>query len=161
MPEGMTLASFLKTANLDQWAMEEKFDGQRVTLAIGGGGSLTAWSRPSRGKDALRRDIPPQIAAALADFPQCTLDGEERIPGGVHSDVRDGNHSGEQEFMVFDIVRLLGQDTTKMTYDERRAFLVKIFADVPANGAVKLAVSVKPSMAFVDAIWARGGGGKV
>lgn len=158
-PEGQTLQNFVKSSEVKHWAMEEKFDGHRVIVAVKDG-DVQAWSRPRQGKTALKRDLPPQIATVFATFPTGTYDGELIVPGGMSTDVVDLSNAGTEQFIVFDVLRLLGEDTTKNTYDERREFLTEIFAKQDGE-IVMLALSVKPSEKFVKDIWARGGEGAI
>jgi ATP-dependent DNA ligase len=78
---------------------------------------------------------------------------------GVSTHVRSGATAGQEVYVLFDIVRLLGQDTTSLTYDERRTLLTQVFQGVPASPFVRLSESAPVSLAFVEAIWARGGEG--
>lgn len=159
------LAEIAKRYSDGTWAMEEKYDGERVTLARMNG-ALTMWSRPQRDKDALKRPVPAHIAQVFAALPEAvsfTLDGEIYIPGGISTDVKALDNAGKHVLVVFDIVRLLGEDTTGNTYDERRAYLEELFSRDQFEGqtAVVLAASFAPSVEFVREVWARGGEGAI
>lgn len=157
------LAALAKYPGAD-YALEEKFDGHRVVVAVSAG-AARAWSRPGVGKEAIKRaegaaGWPKHITEEFSTFPDGTYDGECYIPGGVSTDVTDLSKQDQLKFVVFDVTRLLGQDTTGLTYDERRELLEKTFASVGGDN-VLLADSVKPTAAYVRAVFKRGGEGAI
>jgi hypothetical protein len=149
------------------WMMEEKYDGERVTLARLKGGVLKAWSRPQRGNDAaIVRVVPQHIADVFAALPPdltFTLDGEEYVPGGYSSDAARLENTNKLVLTVFDITRLLGQDTTGEPWDRRREYLEELFSRSAFNKqtAVQLAPVFEPSAAKVKEILARRGEGVI
>lgn len=162
-PEGQTLANFCASSEVSSWAMEEKFDGHRVVVTVNEG-VVKAWSRPRAGKGALVRELPSQIAEDFALLPTGTYDGELMIAGGRSYNVTDGKFAGKEIFIVFDILSLLGMSTTGESYDDRRSYLTEIFNSVVFGSSihsVTLAESKTPSVAGVQAIWARDGEGAI
>ncbi len=168
---GQTLENFLTNGDLDDWAMEEKYDGERKIVANLGNGIVKSWSRARSKKgggknDPIEFELPAHIKAAFAKLPLGSYDGELYIPGGFSSDVRKGNKNGKstkgtEVFAVFDVVILLGTSATDKTYDERRELLTTIFEECDIDTGLELAPSVRPSLAFVQAIWDRGGEGVI
>lgn len=165
-----TLLAALPRYNSREWAMEEKFDGHRVVVTVNAGrrvivtvnaGTVKAWSRPGVGKDALVRELPDHLTAQFAALPTGTYDGELLIPGGRSYNVTDGRFAGQEIFVVFDIMSLLGLSTVHESYDARRAYLTEIFPDSNTPKSVRLAQSFAPSAAAVKAIWARDGEGAI
>jgi hypothetical protein len=73
--------AFCASRDIDAHVMEETFDGDRVTTAVASGGEVTVWSRPKAGEDALRRDIPPQVAEARRASLKPPTTAKECIPG--------------------------------------------------------------------------------
>lgn len=142
-----------------EWVIEEKYDGHRVVVAVQDG-VVRAWSRPKAGEPALVRTLPQHVADEFKTFPWCTIDGELFVPGGVSTDVTKGNLESKLKFAVFDVLRLMGQDTTNETLDNRRAYLNEIFNTV-GDGVVFLSPQSAPSAAFVQAIFDRKGEGAI
>ena len=155
-----TILAALSRYNARDWAMEEKFDGHRVIVTVNEG-RVKAWSRPQTGKDALVRELPDHLMAEFTVLPTGTYDGELMIAGGRSYNVTDGKFAGQEIFVVFDILSLLGLPTIGETYDARRAYLTEIFKTHDTLKSVKLAASFEPSAAAVKAIWARDGEGAI
>jgi ATP-dependent DNA ligase len=169
-PEGQTLENFLSNGDVDLWAMEEKFDGERKIVAKLADGTIKSWSRPRSQKGGGKREpivfeLPPHIKAVFAAIlPSSTsVDGELFIPGGISSAVRKGTNAGTERFVVFDVVVLLGQSTIVHSYDFRRELLTELFSRETATeqDIVTLAESVKPSLKFLNNIWAKNGEGAI
>lgn len=160
-PEGQTLENFIATVSDGQWAVEEKYDGERKIVGVFADGTVKSWSRPGSKKgggkkDPIEFELPAHIKAVFAKFPWGSYDGEIYIPGGISSHVRKGTEAGNERFVVFDVVTLLGQSTIAHSYDVRRSLLAEIFErDFAKQTNVTLAESVKPSLKFVKAIFAR------
>lgn len=155
MPVGKTVDSF----SADEWVMEEKFDGHRVTVIIKDG-TVDAWSRPRANGKANRRTLPGHISSSLANLPNGTYDGELIVTGGRSYDVVNGANAGREQYVVFDVVRLLDQSTIEHDYDTRRSLLVQIFTAIKPNGVI-MAESRAPSMAWLKEIWGRDGEGAI
>jgi ATP-dependent DNA ligase len=104
-----------------KWAVEEKYDGHRLIASVQDG-MVVAWAR-----SGLRRELPSHLEATLAKFPNGTYDGELCIPHGRSYNVTEVDRASERTFVVFDIVRALTHNVTKMTYEVRRQCLTEIF----------------------------------
>lgn len=151
---GLSLDQFDAT----EWAMEEKYDGVRVSLRIGAG-TLAAWSRPRGAGHGLSRALHPAVISALRFLPVGYYDAELVVPGGVSTDVAATENAGRQRLVLFDVAELLGKPTIGLTYTARRSLLS--VAAGALGGCAALAPSLTPSQGAVEAIWARGGEGVV
>ncbi|WP_068255163.1 non-homologous end-joining DNA ligase [Janibacter corallicola] len=125
----------------DEWVHEVKWDGMRL-LADAKGGGLTLTSRSGRDVTATFPELVP-----LADlYDDMLLDGEVvALEGGRPSfgALAERMHLGERRaaaraavarpvtFMVFDLVRLLGQDLTGQPWHVRRELLERLELDGP------------------------------
>ena len=156
MPVGSDVSTFATSA----WAMEEKFDGHRVVIVVGSNGEVTGWSRPRGHEAPLRRALPTHIVDVLETFPWGTYDGELIVPGGKSFDVTCLSSAGRHVLVVFDVLRLLGDDVTRDSYAVRRGYLASI-GEVRGGTAVRLSESGPVSAARVKAIWTRGGEGAI
>jgi hypothetical protein len=157
-----TVLKAISRYKASEWVIEEKYDGHRAIVAVFPGGVVKAWSRPRAGKDALVRDLPAHIVKQFAKLPVATYDGELYVPGGISTDVTDLRNAGKEVFVVFDILRLMGEDTTRLSQDERREFLTEIFdRDDYASDVLHLTKQEAPSRQFVEAIFARKGEGAI
>jgi ATP-dependent DNA ligase len=138
-----------------EWVAEEKYDGHRLVVESGlpdrGLGTVVrAWSRD--GKD---RFLPPHLQRPLQALPPGVYDGELTVPGQRSYGVVDLANLGDQVYVLFDVLHVLGKDLTVgvperpglgATYIERRALLEEIVnAQFPdsqlAQGPVRLAWS--------------------
>lgn len=138
------------------YAVSEKIDGHRWILHRDAeADTVTFWSRAGKVQD----EVPEHIVSAARKLPfSCTLDGEAYVPGGQFSHVKDLRYVKQRVYMVFDILSLLGQDTTKETYDRRQSYLIEIFSRELTGNAIQLVESVNvSSMADIyrlrDAVW--------
>lgn len=151
------------------WACEEKFDGERRTLARLPGGELKMWARPQRDSDtAATQTVPAHIAKVFDALPESatfTIDGEEYIPGGYSSDVANLANEDRKVLVIFDITRVLGQDTTHETWNDRRELLEELFsreAFADPNCPVKLATLFDaPFNKAAQQVWDRKGEGLI
>jgi bifunctional non-homologous end joining protein LigD len=126
------------------WAYELKWDGMRVLTEVGPDG-VRAWS--SNGRDATATF--PELAAlgpALAPV-ECLLDGEvvaigpdgrpnfgrlqHRMHVGMVAEARRRATEVPVELIVFDLLRLGGQDTTSLPWRDRRSLLEQLADDLP------------------------------
>jgi bifunctional non-homologous end joining protein LigD len=126
------------------WAYELKWDGMRVITEVTAGG-VRAWS--SNGREATATF--PELAAlgpALAPV-ECTLDGEVvaigpdgrpnfgRLQHRMHvatvAEARRRAADVPVELIVFDLLRLGGQDTTALPWRDRRRLLEQLADDLP------------------------------
>ena len=124
------LAQALKKAELhevtgDEWQYEQKLDGLRC-LAVRNGSEVTLWSRnhlPFTGRF-------PEIVEALAKLPanNFTLDGEVvAIVNGRTSFAALQAHERKATpvYRVFDLLHLLGKDTTILPLEDRQKLLAQ------------------------------------
>lgn len=121
------------------WIAEEKFDGHRLIVAVGGPGLgrspyVRGWSR-----NGLERVLPPHLRTALAQLPPGLYDGELLVPGERSYGVTVLDHQHKLIYVVFDLLRLLDRDLIAMgaTWLERRQFLDEIFRGGHIDGAVR------------------------
>jgi len=156
MPEDKTVEDFVGPG----WAMEEKFDGHRLTLVVGADGTVTGWSRPGAARPAALRPLPRQIVADAQRLPVGTYDGELHIPGGTSSDVVRLDRQGDLRLALFDAVEILGTNLMGRPLSTRREALALAVAHCEA-GAIVLAEQWPVNLAAVKAIWARGGEGAI
>ncbi len=130
------------------WLMERKFDGLRC-VAVRNGTDVRLWSRNHQSYT----ERFPDVVAALVALPATdfTVDGElvafdaaERTSFGL---LQQGDGSVPTVFCAFDLLHLLGRDTTELSTTARRALLAKV---VPATGVLRVAEEVDrtPADAF-------------
>ena len=141
-----------------EWAVEEKYDGHRLIVSVHEG-VVTAWARSGK-----ERELPPHIVKVLEDFPSGTYDGELTAGKGARSyHVTEKTMVHKRMLVVFDILRLLKQDITEQSYDDRRRYLREIFRKIEAE-AVQMAKrwdvdSIREARDICQKIWARDGEG--
>lgn len=156
MPDGVTLDDYDAT----DWLMEEKLDGHRVQVAVRHGHDYVAWSRPRAGDTANERSLPGHIVRALLKLPSGLYDGELIVPGRKSWDVAATEFERQQLFVLFDILRLNEKETLEVSYETRRILLAAQLTYTTADGDPLMLVKADaPSVAFVEAIWAKGGEG--
>lgn len=147
-----------------EYALEEKYNGHRILLAVEGGRVVE-----TRSREGNARALPEHVQVALSFLPDGIYDGELRWPGGRSTDVTRGDVQDELEFVMFDIAEFGGTVLIDLTYDLRRVRLEQAFelASRRASHVVMelrgLALSQQfpVSQASVDAIWDRGGEGAI
>lgn len=118
------------------WVHEVKWDGMRIMAAVGPSG-VRLTSRTERDVTAAF----PELAGIAAEYPDTTLDGEvvalrDAVPSfaalteriHVTSASRAARLAAAQPvtYLVFDVVRLLGQDLTGQPWSARRELLEKL-----------------------------------
>ncbi len=105
------------------WVAEEKYDGHR--LVVEHAESVSAWSRYGR-----PRVLPPHVDAAITHLPKGVYDGELiSITKPRSYGVTDLGETASLRYVVFDVLELLGRDSTQVTQAERRKLLETIFDD--------------------------------
>jgi DNA ligase D-like protein (predicted ligase) len=124
------LAEALKKADLraitgEEWQYERKLDGLRC-LAVRNGSEVTLWSRNHLQFTARF----PEIVDALAKLPanNFTLDGEVvAFVGGrtSFSALQAHERTSTPVYRVFDLLHLLGKDTTILPLDDRQKLLAQ------------------------------------
>lgn len=112
-----------------EWVAEEKYDGHRLVVEVSdrqtnllSSRTVTAWSRYG-----LERSLEPHVREALELAPEGTYDGELYVPGKRSYGVTELINGPNLVYVVFDVLELLGRDTTSLTYLERRRALLEIF----------------------------------
>jgi bifunctional non-homologous end joining protein LigD len=116
----------------DDWVFERKLDGLRG-LAVRDGGTVELWSR---------NQLPfhhrfPQIVAALGALgaDSFVMDGEivaERDGASGFSLLQRGGEGVVTVYVAFDLLSLLGRDTTGLPLRERRDLLTRLLQGAPA-----------------------------
>jgi ATP-dependent DNA ligase len=163
MPEGETVDTY---AGNPAYGLQVKMDGHRVTVIVStladGEKAVQAFSRPKDSPRGLVRELPANILADFARFPDGTYDGELMIPGGKSYSVTDLGSTGKHIVAVFDVVRLLGRDITKEPYSLRHEYLGAMWESFGHELTAVALLSIQPvSMAAVQAIWDSGGEGAI
>ena len=134
------------------WAIEEKYNGHRIIVKIAPAG-IVAWSRAGN-----VRDLPVHLRIELAWLPHGTYDGELIVARGGRSwDVKRKTTEADRELVIFDVLRLLGQDTTVEPYKQRRKYLEEIFRKIREHDTrtglkVPRTVRLAPSKKIVSLI---------
>ena len=144
-----------------EWVAEEKYDGHRLIVEVADG-QVRAWSR-----DALPRVLPKSLVAELAQLPPAVYDGE--LISGDQSksyDVQAKINAEKLMFVVFDILSVGPHDATAAGYDERRALIEEVFANVTGltkviKSSVLYLLSVEEITEAAGAVWSRGGEGLI
>jgi len=152
LPDGRSLEDYASAA----YVMEEKVDGHRIILEKPLGTTYAAWSRGLK-----PRTLPPHIVAALQYLPAGTYDGELVVPGGISTDVTRDDRASSLQYIIFDILRVDGQDCMRVPGDERRRLLELACSKLPDNAPVKLITRTRVDATLLAAIWARGGEGVI
>jgi bifunctional non-homologous end joining protein LigD len=112
------------------WRYERKLDGLRC-IAVRNGAEVELWSRNHL---SFNRRF-PEVTAALAGLPadNFTFDGEivafdgDRTSFGL---LQQPGHAARPVYCLFDLLHLLGQDTTALPLKDRQALLAQA---VPAS----------------------------
>ena len=178
MPDGKTVDDY----DTPDYIMEEKFDGHRIIVRVeskvygssamghGIGGQtitrgdikVTAWSRLGN-----TRTLPDHIRTVVEELPDGLYDGELIVPGQHSYDVTEGQNSGTEALVLFDLIEALDTPIAKEPYSVRRNFLEVAYStfDLPGWESVKkiviLAPQMRPEKSLVQEIWDRGGEGAI
>jgi ATP-dependent DNA ligase len=109
------------------WVVEEKYDGHRLIVQV----SETLNMRPVKAwsRNGLERVLPPHIWRSLQLLPNGVYDGELRVPGERSYGVTVLEDAHKLEYVIFDVLELLGRDVKKYSWVDRRAYLEEIFRD--------------------------------
>lgn len=127
------------------WVFERKFDGLRA-VAVRNGDEVELWSRNHRSFAARF----PGVVAALAALPvdNLTLDGELVAYEHGHTSFELLQRSGSRAvpvYEVFDVLHLLGNDTTALPWRDRHLLVTELLGSAPSRedgNAVLRAVEV-------------------
>ena len=109
----------------DDWQYERKLDGLRC-IAVRNGKQVTLWSR----NHLQFTGRFPEIVDALAKLPASnfTLDGEvvAFVRGETSfAELQSPHRNADPVYCVFDLLHLLGKDTTVLPLDDRQALLAQ------------------------------------
>ncbi|MEU9480766.1 ATP-dependent DNA ligase [Streptomyces sp. NPDC048191] len=140
LPEPMLAAPVSDPALPDGWAAEVKWDGWRALLSLDAGRLVL---RSRQGTDLTASF--PEVRSGVAQLPDATaMDGElivwdaagrlafERLQGRLQRRGAGAARLAEQwpaHFVAFDLLRLVGADTTSWPYWRRRAALEALFSE--------------------------------
>jgi len=150
------------------WHAEEKYDGHRVCLGVAedgrdlfGNPTVRAWSR-----NGIEHILPRHVREVLESFPSGVYDGELLVPGERSYGTQRLENAGRLVLVLFDVVELLGHDTTGHVYTDRRAYLSEVFRSIAPPEAVRLAWSrpietVEQLRDLTLEVWSRDGEGLI
>jgi len=127
----------------DDWQFELKYDGYRCVATVKGG-KVAMQSRSGRSEYVGQF---PTIAAALAEFPDCILDGELIVTDATGASNFETVHTGVtgiEQYVVFDLLELEGEDMRHHALWDRRGHLEGLVDDQPP---------VRISQAVEDGKW--------
>ena len=156
MPEDRSIADFTN----EEWVLEEKFDGHRLTLVVEKS-KVTGWSRPGAERPAAVRALPLELQSDASHLPVGTYDGELFIPGGTSSDVVRIDLADKLKLVLFDVIEVLGVTAMDKPLIQRRALLELCVKHCPKGGRVLISEQQPVSLAAVQAIWAAKGEGAI
>ena len=147
----------------ENWAIEMKWDGQRV-LARLDGGQIRLWARSGREITASYPElatIDVHADSALLDGEVVALDADGRPsfallqPRMQASDAEAARAARRQQvhYLVFDVLEVNGQDLTRQTYTDRRDLLAHLVepsehVQVPEAFDGDLAAALEASHAY-------------
>lgn len=147
-----------------EWAIEEKFDGHRVVVAVTAS-NVVAWSRMRAGKMSTK-NLPLHIVDALrSSCAEGIYDGELMVPNGRSYDVVRGTNAGREVFVVFDMLTCGETSLVQVSYDDRRTVLAAALShcDSPHVRIAESRVLTCEAdvVTFVHAVWDRDGEGAI
>jgi bifunctional non-homologous end joining protein LigD len=137
-------ADHYRVGGLDDWQYERKLDGLRC-LAVRNGSQVELWSRNHLSFNARFPGLVEALAGLAAD--NFTLDGEiVAFEGSRTSFARLQGPDGSKKavFWAFDLLHLLGRDTTELPLTDRQALLAQVLHDAPEMLSVVTAVHGEP-----------------
>lgn len=144
----------------DDWLVEVKYDGFRVTVALDHG---RAQVFERSGGDATERFAAVARAASALPVETALIDGEAVVfdEAGISRFgllVDDLGRGGEKATLVaFDLLHLNGYDLTALSTTARRDLLATVLAEAPADGPLRLASHIAgDAPAFLEAACAQG-----
>jgi bifunctional non-homologous end joining protein LigD len=119
------LATLVKETPEGNWIYQRKYDGLRA-VAVRNGDEVELWSR----NHLSFKERFPVLVRALASLPvdNFTLDGEivAYRDGRTGFETLQGRGGGEIVLEVFDVLHLLGRDTTGLALDDRCRLLAQV-----------------------------------
>lgn len=142
------------TEKFDGWVLEPKYDGHRMIATIQDG-NVRMYARSGRDKTGHL----PNVEAALANLPNCVIDGEVVARDGSWGRVQEilGSSSTQAEdlvFVVFDVLITLGQDVRGRPLKERRAMLDLLLQHIDVADGIdpESPVALSPQFPFDRAV---------
>ena len=139
---------------------EEKFDGHRLLARIENG-RVECWSRLL---NDCEHKLSPAIHQELMKLPDCTLDGELYIPGGVATDTVRSDLQNELRFVAFDILAENGESHMALPFTIRRQKLLEVLGTGSQVTRASTTQRVRTEQEIVQrakAVWQRGGEGLI
>jgi bifunctional non-homologous end joining protein LigD len=117
------------------WRFERKLDGLR-TIAVRDGGRIELWSRNRLSFDRRFPDLRRAIAAV--PVPSFVLDAEIVVfEGGATSFQSLQSGAGGAVLVAFDLLHLLGRDTTGIPLEGRTELLRRTLEGAPGDGILQ------------------------
>jgi hypothetical protein len=160
---GMTLGKTIADFENDNFSMEVKFNGHRLT-SVKLADIVQTWKRPKDAPVGNPFTLPGHILKELLKFLDCGLDGE-LVGGGGDDDqsyhVTRLDKSGQLKYVVFDVTSLGGESTTHLPLVERRQLLAQLFKQAGKLKHVLMSEAFKVSQKGVQAVWDAGGEGVI
>src|SRR5579864_6384855 len=122
------LAQLTRTPPVDaaSWVLERKYDGLRA-VAVRNGDEVEIWSRGHLRYDGRFPHLVDELRRLPVD--DFTLDGEIVAFEGAHPSFELLQRPGSRApavYEIFDVLHVLGRDTTPMPLGERRRLLEKL-----------------------------------
>jgi len=165
------------TTNLEDYAFEEKFDGMRGLVVFDtdsfGNTRLALWNRHGEDKQrlnaqtVLRNELEAMGKAIPALYNGTVLDGEliaDSWNSTMHLAAMSGTNDGDGRlnFIVFDLVYLMGKNLKDQTWTTRRSLLEKVLSPfVGPKTMVLLSALLPPDKSELQRIWDAGGEGVI
>lgn len=149
-----------------EYAAEEKYDGIRLCVKIGGRPRDLLDDRPvvaySRYGNVI--NLPAHLVAELQAYPDGTFDGELYRPGKRSYGAKALVNQAHLVLAVFDVLEVAGRSCADVSYDDRRLLLAQL--PVAEGGSVLVAQSVNVEtwddvVKLREHVWAADGEGLI
>lgn len=163
------------TSNLDDYAFEEKMDGMRGLVVFDtdehGNQRLQLWNRHGENKGrlaaqtVLREELEAMGKAIPKLYEGTVLDGEliaDSWNATMHLAAMSGVHDGDGRlnFVVFDLVYLMGKNLKDQAWSTRRTLLEKVLTPFTnQTSMLVLSALLPPTENELKRIWSEGGEG--
>lgn len=165
------------TSNLDDYAFEEKMDGMRGLAVFDtdeqGNPRLALWNRHGENKGrlaaqtVLREELEAMGQAIPKLYEGTVLDGEliaDSWNATMHLAAMSGVHDGDGRlnFIVFDLVYVMGKSLKDQPWTTRRSLLEKVLAPFTTDTSMlMLSKLLPPEKSELQRIWDNGGEGVI
>lgn len=130
------------------WALEEKFDGDRLLIHFIDSDTVRAYSR--QGNEVVVPRI--KTARSVLEF--------KPLPKNNGVTILDGEVMPDGTFHLFDIPLLLGQEIKNLPYSKRRDILTKTFSAIRQPGFVLVESITDPKLKRQKAVEIHAAGGE-